>query len=208
LYFFKQMVSGLAILKQQCRWLFSAKCNSYGYYFSFQISEVLVNEKWNFVEIKKVKIANLKRYIGYILVEVAFHLRIHFPPPWNDPMWLFFLRFNIVYKAQKTAICLSQIAVFSLTKYLFLQPFPTLNYFSLSKKFMETDKPGLFALFRYSLGCRSPPPFLIMRFSKIRNGACKWQEKRNIPSPWTVNGYFSYIGGCFSRNPIKNRPSK
>ncbi|AOT68727.1 hypothetical protein Gferi_03515 [Geosporobacter ferrireducens] len=118
------------------------------------------DEKSDSVEAKKVKIAHLRRYKGYTIVEVAHNMKVHLPPPWNDPVRLFFLRFNIACKAQKTAICLPQIAVFSLTKYLFLQPFPSLYYFSLSKKIIEADKPGFSALLLYSSGCRSPPRIL------------------------------------------------
>jgi hypothetical protein len=82
---------------------------------------------------------------------------VQLPPPWNDPGYLIFPQLNIVCKALKTAICLPQIAVFCLTKYLFIQHFSTINHLSLPKKFIEADKPGFSALLLYSSGCRSPP---------------------------------------------------
>ena len=53
--------------------------------------------------------------------------------------------------------------------------------FWLDIKYAEiADKPSLFAFLRYSSGCRSPPPFLILRFSKIRNGGIRNARRKQI----------------------------
>ena len=68
--------------------------------------------------------------------------------------------FNINQTTLKTAICNKQVAVFSLTKYLYFRP-KILKSSYIFLHYFNVDKLYLLQFLKYSLGCRSPPLFLI-----------------------------------------------
>jgi len=112
---------------------------------------VLTDEKSISVKNKKANIDDVKRYKAFIYADVGFFgADMYLPPLWNKIQTSIILQSNIFHTAQKTAICLSQIAVFLLTKYL---------YFRL--------KIACFDAFAKLVGCRSPPLVLHFSDSKI-----------------------------------------
>lgn len=106
-------------------------------------------------ENKKGKIADVQWYIAYNYTDVDFIDPDYFPPLWNGTQLLTFLQFNMPQTECKTAICNKQIAVFYLTKNLYFRLKVAVEYFDTITR---------------SVGCRSPPSFLILRNSKIRSG--------------------------------------
>jgi hypothetical protein len=103
---------------------------------------VPADENSNFFEFEKTKTIYVSRYKGYIFIEVGFFEGKYFPSALSIPWFIIFLKFETVYKDQKTAVCIRQTAVFCLTKYLFIRPDTTNN----SLEFFVNSK-----------GCRSPP---------------------------------------------------
>jgi len=114
---------------------------------TFLASEVPADENSNFVELEKAKTIYASRHKGYTFIEVGFFEGKYFPSALSIPWLLIFLKFETVYKDQKTAVCIRQTAVFCLTKYLFIRPDTTNN----SLEFFVNSK-----------GCRSPP--LVLHF--------------------------------------------
>jgi hypothetical protein len=100
-------------------------------------------ERSIFVEAKKVDIGQKCWYKGSTYFKVGFFMPKHLPPKWERLWLLVFLKLHTIFIGRKTANCLPQFAVFSLTKYLFLRQQITIKYFDRFAK---------------SVGCRSPPP--------------------------------------------------
>jgi hypothetical protein len=114
---------------------------------TFLASEVPADEISNFVELEKAKTIYVNRYKGYTFAEVSFFEGKYFPSVLSIPWLLISLKFETIYKDQKTVVCIRQTAVFCLTKYLFIRPDTTNNRLDF---------------FVNSVGCRSPP--LVLHF--------------------------------------------
>lgn len=148
------------------------------------MSEVQIDERWSFVKNKKAVIADIKGYKGYkgyIYADVDLHdADIYLPPLWGNLQLSSIIQSNTFQIANKTAICLSKIAVLLLIKTFFFRLLTCRKHLAVFLQFVEEDKHCFFAFLGYSSGCRSPPLFLILRFSKIRNGGIRNARRKQI----------------------------
>jgi len=112
------------------------------------------------MRVKKAKIVDEKGYRCHIDVDAGFsNMNIYLPLLWNRIRNSIILQSNTCRITRKTAICNKRIAVFLLTKYLFLRLLVCRNNSSIFIQSFKVDKPCFFKFLRYSSGCRSPPLF-------------------------------------------------
>ena len=110
--------------------------------------------------VKKAKILDVNGYRCHIDADVGFsNTNIYIPLLCNRIRNSITLQSNTCRIIRKTAICNKRIAVFLLTKYLFLRLFICRKNSSTFIQSFIVDKLCFFAFLRYPSGCRSPPLF-------------------------------------------------